>query len=199
MKTSLCNDGDLAGEPARAPSICMPVFTQAGWPLPLPNSLSPLFQLINPRPQTFTPHTMFSAGKRKSKSKCTLGKEQETYTKMAITGHFNCTCGFSFCSKCMQWMWPDYLNSMILAIITMRGSVCKIAPDCNLWKLRDGMFHGAQHTKGTKRCTGMCHVPEEQEMTKELNSLCDELMDWLLLVFLVAILKLRCKRIRDIV
>lgn len=35
-------------------------------------------------------------------SKCTLGKEQETDTEMAITGHCDFTCGFGFCREHTQ-------------------------------------------------------------------------------------------------
>jgi hypothetical protein len=114
MRTSWCSDGDMAAGHARAPYICMHLFIQAVWPF-FPSF--PL-QLINWSPQTLTPTQWSQQAGRKSQSKCTLGKKQETDTEMAITRHFNFTCGFSFCSNYIQWMWPDYLNSVILAIIT---------------------------------------------------------------------------------
>lgn len=91
MRTSLCSDGDVAVGHARAPDIC--VFTYSSC-VAFPPHPFPL-QLISLSPQTLTPTQGSQQARRKSNSKCTLGKEQETNTEMAITGHLNFTCGFS--------------------------------------------------------------------------------------------------------
>lgn len=78
---------------ARAPDICVFTYSSCMAFPPLPPFL---FATYQPEPSdTHTPTRGSQQARRKSNSKRTLGKEQETNTEMAITGHLNFTCGFS--------------------------------------------------------------------------------------------------------